>query len=67
MLQDHSTAQETSMDQDWPGVLDEYGVQFLVLARHADGDLFEVFRSQPGWTVDLTDEEAVIFTRVQVA
>ena len=67
MLQDDPTAQETSMDQDWPGMLDEYGVQFLVLDRHADSDLFEIFRSQPGWTVDLKDEEAVIFTRAKVA
>lgn len=63
MLQDHSVAQETGANEDWLGVLDECGVQLLVLDRCDDNDLLNFFRSQPGWTVDFEDEEAVIFVR----
>ena len=52
------------MNQDWPGMLDDYGVQFLILDRRADRDLLEFFRMQPRWGVDFEDEEAVIFTRL---
>ena len=44
-------------------MLDEYGVQFLVLDRHDDSDLLKLFRSQPGWAVDFEDKEAIIFAR----
>ncbi|MBL7065958.1 MAG: hypothetical protein ISS49_17410 [Anaerolineae bacterium] len=67
MLQDHSVTQETGMNEDWAGVLDEYGVQFLVLDRHDDSDLLTLFRSLPGWAVDFEDEEAVIFVRADIA
>jgi hypothetical protein len=67
MLQDHSVAQETGMNDDWPAVLDEYGVQLLVLDRHDDSDLLKLFRSHPGWTVDFEDGEATIFTRADTA
>jgi len=67
MLQDYSVTQaERQSAEDWPQVLDEYGVQFLVLNRHDDGDLLKIFRSQPGWTVDFEDEEAVIFVRADI-
>ena len=67
MLQDHSIAQETGVNEDWAGVLDEYGVQFLILDIHSDGDLLKLFQSQPGWKVDFQDEEAVIFARADTA
>jgi len=67
MLQGHSIAQQTGVDEDWPRVLDAYGVKFLVLDRHDDSDLLELFRSQPGWKVDFQDEEGVIFARADVA
>ena len=70
MLQDRSIAQDiginTGVSEDWPRVLDEYGVQFLVLDRHDDSDLLDLFRSQPGWAVDFKDEEAVIFARADI-
>lgn len=67
MLQYHPIAQETGMNGDWPAVLDEYGVQFLVLGRHDDSDLLKLFRLQPGWAVDFEDEEAIIFARADIA
>jgi len=67
VLQDHSVARETGMNEDWSAMLDEYGVQFLVLSRHDDSDLLKLFQTQPGWAVDFEDEEAIIFARADTA
>lgn len=67
MPQDHSAAQQNDVNQDWPAVLDEHGVQFLALDRHSDSDLLSLFRSQPGWKIDFEDEEAAIFVRTDIA
>ena len=55
---------QSGMNENWPGMFDEYGVQFLILDRHEDGDLLNLFQAQPGWVVDFEDERAVIFARV---
>jgi len=68
MLQDYSVTQaERRSVEDWPQVLDEYGVQFLVLDRHDDSDLLDLFRSRPGWMVDFEDKEAVLFARADIS
>jgi len=59
--------EKTGINEDWPAVFDEYGVQFLVLGRHDDNDLLKLFRLQPGWAVDFEDEEAIIFARADTA
>ena len=48
-------------------MLDKYGVQFLILDIHSDGELLELFQSQPAWRVDFQDEEAVILARADIA
>jgi len=53
--------------EDWLGIIEGYGVQFLVLDPHADSDLLSLFQSQPEWTVDFEDAEAVILTRTDIA
>ncbi|MDY6874829.1 MAG: hypothetical protein SWK90_01300 [Chloroflexota bacterium] len=64
MLQNYSVTQaEHKSVENWPRVFDELGVQFLVLDRHSDNDLLDLFRSQPGWALDFEDEETVIFAR----
>jgi hypothetical protein len=65
MLEDHAVGQETGTTESWPDVLDEYGVQFLLLDRHNDDGLLELFQSQPEWMVDFEDEEAVLFVRAR--
>ena len=55
------------MSEDWLGVFDEHGVQFIALDVQSDGDLVELFRAQPGWAVDFEDEEAVLFARADIA
>ena len=67
MRQDRSLTQETGVNEDWVQVLDGYGVQFLVLDVHSDSELVELFQSQPGWTVDFQDGEAVILARAEMA
>ena len=66
MPQDHSITRETDMNGNWVEMFDEYGVQFLILDRHDDGDLLNLFQSQPGWALDFQDEEAVIFARADI-
>ncbi|MEA3339979.1 MAG: hypothetical protein U9R15_08440 [Chloroflexota bacterium] len=66
MLQNHSITQETGMNGDWVGMLDEHDVQFLVLDRYSDGDLLKLFGSHPGWTVDFKDRETVLFVRADI-
>lgn len=66
MPQDHSAVQQNDVNQDWSVMLDEHGVQFLVLDRHSDSGLLSLFRSQPGWTIDFEDEEAAIFVRTGI-
>ena len=60
-------ASKSGMNENWPGVFDEYGVQFLILDRHEDGNLPNLFQAQPGWVVDFEDERAVIFARADCA
>ncbi len=67
MLQNYPITQaEHKSVENWPRVFDEYGVQFLVLDRHSDTDLLDLFRSQPGWALDFEDEEAAIFARADI-
>jgi hypothetical protein len=51
------------MTKNWPGELDSYGVQIVVLDLAGDSDLVERFQSEPGWRVDFDDGEAIIFAR----
>ena len=64
---DSMAMEKTGLNEDWPAVLDEYGVQFLMLDRRDDSDLLKLFRLQPGWAVDFEDEEAIIFARADTA
>lgn len=63
MPQDHSVTRDTAISVDWSGVLDTYGVEFLVLDPHDDRELLNLFWSQPGWTVDFEDEDMVLLVR----
>lgn len=57
----------TATGEDWLGILEEYDVQFLVLDPHTDSGLLSLFQSQPEWTVDFEDAEAVILSRTAIA
>jgi hypothetical protein len=61
------TASSTITNEDWLGIIEEHGVQFLVLDPYADGELLRLFQSQPDWTVDFEDEETVILARTDIA
>ena len=67
MLQNYSVEQETGVNVDWLGVFEEHGVEFIALDLHGDSDLVNLCRSQPRWTVDFEDGEAVIFVRADTA
>jgi len=72
MSRDSLAVTETGVDEDWKDwvdwndwldQLDAYDVASVVLDLRSDGDLVEIFRRQPSWTVDFEDGEAVIFLR----
>lgn len=63
MRRDHAATIKTGVLEDWPAILDEYGVQFLALDIHSDGDLLQCCRSLPGWVVDFEDGEAMLLAR----
>ena len=63
MPQDHAVTTDTAINVDWPGVLDAYSVEFLVLDPHDDRELLDLFRSQPGWRVDFEDEDMALLVR----
>jgi hypothetical protein len=63
MPQDHAVTTDTAINVDWPEVLDEYEVEFLVLDPHDDRELLDLFRSQPGWRVDFEDEDMALLVR----
>jgi hypothetical protein len=65
MPQDHAITTDTAINVDWPQVLDEYGVEFLVLDPDDDRELLDLFRSQPGWRVDFEDEEMALLVRAE--
>lgn len=67
MSEQRATPQKASVHEDWPGVLDAYGVQFLVLDTSSDGELLKIFKAQPGWRIYDQDEATVIFARSEVA
>ena len=63
MLRDHAVTHETDSREDWPEVLDRYGVQHLVLDGKADARLLQQFRAAPRWFVDLEDQGSVLLVR----
>jgi hypothetical protein len=63
MPRDHAVTTDTAINVDWSEVLDEYGVEFLVLDPHDDRELLNLFRSQLGWRVDFEDEEMALLVR----
>ena len=67
MYLDRAATTETAGEQDWPVVLDAYGVQFLALDIQADDDLLQLFRSDPRWRVIFEDKEAVLLGREETA
>jgi len=66
MLRDHAATLEPAAQEDWPAVLDRYGVQFLALDIEADADLLEQFRAEPWWSIDYEGEESVLFMRARM-
>jgi hypothetical protein len=54
---------EPHTDDDWSRVLDEYGVQFVVLDQSQDEKLVKTLLRQPAWSADFEGDGVVIFAR----
>jgi hypothetical protein len=50
----------------WPGLLQEFDVQFLVLDRDHDAELLGLFEAHPSWAIDSQDDQSVLLVRTDV-
>jgi len=66
MLRDHAVTLGADAQEDWPEVLDRYGVQYLVLDIEDDGELLRQFRAEPQWMVDLEGRDSVLLARTRM-
>jgi len=51
------------MNADWLERFREQDVRFVVLSQDQDRQLIRSMLRHPGWSVDLEDDETVIFCR----
>jgi len=58
-------ASNPRIDQ-WPALLEESDVQFLILDTVHDADLLELFQARPGWAIDSRDGQSVLLVRTDV-
>jgi hypothetical protein len=63
MAANHEARPERGRRENWLAILDAYGAQFLVLDTQRDQDLYQLARSQSGWTVDFEDGRRVLMAR----
>jgi hypothetical protein len=49
--------------EQWPDLLDELNVRFLVLDANRDAGLLQLFQAHPGWAIDLQDDRSVLLVR----
>lgn len=49
--------------EQWPELLDELDVRFLVLNANRDAGLLELFQAHPGWAIDFQDDQSVLLVR----
>ena len=48
----------------WQALLDQYGVDYVVLDTAESADLIASMRASSAWRVDYADDQAVLFSRV---
>jgi hypothetical protein len=47
----------------WPALLEELDVQFLMLDTDHDAELLELFQAHPGWAIDSQDDQSMLLVR----
>jgi hypothetical protein len=60
-----SQASDPRVDQ-WPALLEEFHVQFLILDTDHDAELLELFQARPGWAIGSQDDQSVVLVRRDV-
>jgi hypothetical protein len=56
----HPTAEQ------WPALLDDFKVDFLMLDAERDSELLGLFQAHPGWAIDSQDDQSVLLVRTDV-
>jgi hypothetical protein len=52
--------------EQWPVLLEEFDVQFLMLDTERDSELFELLQEHPAWSIDSQDSQSVLLVRTDV-
>jgi len=55
-------ASNPRVDQ-WPALLEEFDVQFLILNTDRDAELLELFTARPGWAIESQDDQSTLLAR----
>jgi hypothetical protein len=63
MSRHEPSAMEFGQLDTWLAILDRYRVQYMILNRELDRNLISLVQSQPGWTVDFSDEASMLLSR----
>jgi hypothetical protein len=56
----------SSRIESWPGLLEEFDVQFLMLDIHHDAELLGLCQAHPSWAIDSQDDQSVLLVRTDV-
>jgi hypothetical protein len=52
--------------EQWPALLDDFKVDFLMLDAERDSELLGLFQAHPGWAVGSQDDQSVLLVRTDV-
>jgi hypothetical protein len=52
--------------EQWPALLDDFKVDFLMVDAERDSELLTLFQAHPGWAIDSQDDQSVLLVRVDV-
>lgn len=67
MSQTNAAVLGAGTDYAWRALLDAHDVQFIVLDVQLDRGWQQAMKDQPGWMVDVEDEQTVLYARARVA
>lgn len=52
--------------EQWPVLLEEFDVHFLMLDTERDSELLTLFQAHPAWVIDSQDDQSVLLVRTDV-
>jgi hypothetical protein len=59
----HRSGAQTGVTRHWLDVLEENNVRFMALDPQHDRKLIEQLEIRPGWVIEFSDDEGILFVR----